>query len=80
MIKAPQKPKNYEKMVTIAEILSNSFPHVRVDFYNVNGKIIFGELTFFNASGYVEFEPDQYDFEMGKKFKVVSFEESEKKR
>lgn len=68
MTKQPIKPINYEKMVEIAEVLSKEFPHVRVDFYNLNGKIIFGEMTFFNASGYVMFDPDSFDFEMGDKF------------
>lgn len=40
------KPKNFDKMVEYAKILSKDFPFVRVDFYNDNGKIIFGELTF----------------------------------
>lgn len=62
------KPKNFEKMVEYARILSEDFPHVRVDFYNIDGDIIFGELTFHNGSGYVEFEPDEFDFEMGEKF------------
>lgn len=66
----PPKPKNYDEMVQLAEILSKPFPHVRVDFYNINGKIIFGELTFFNASGYVQFEPDEFDYIMGKRFNI----------
>ena len=76
MVNPPEKPKNYEKMVELAEILSKDFPHVRVDFYNIDGKIVFGELTFFNASGYVEFEPDQFDYDMGEQFNVISFEKS----
>ena len=64
----PDKPKNYELMVNYAELLSKPFPHVRVDFYNVGGKIIFGELTFFTASGYMQFIPDTFDLEMGKAF------------
>lgn len=64
----PPKPKNYEKMVEMAECLSEGFPHVRVDFYNIDGKIVFGEMTFFNASGYTIFEPDEFDFELGKQF------------
>lgn len=64
----PQKPKNYEMMLTIAEELSKGFPHVRVDLYNINGDIVFGEMTFFNGSGYIEFEPDSFDYEMGKQF------------
>ena len=64
----PIMPKNYYKMVEYAEILSKSFPHVRVDFYNIDGTIIFGELTFFMASGYLSFNPDSFDYEMGKQF------------
>lgn len=64
----PNKPKNYEKMIEIAESLSKRFPHVRVDLYNINGEIFFGELTFFNASGYMEFEPDEFDYMIGDKF------------
>src|SRR5690606_5437831 len=44
------KPKNFEEMIEIARILSKDFPHVRVDLYNIDGKIVFGELTFYNAS------------------------------
>lgn len=66
----PQKPENFEKMVEYAELLSKQFPHVRVDFYNINGKIVFGELTFFMASGYLFFEPDSFDYEMGEQFKL----------
>lgn len=62
------KPKNFEKMVEYARILSKDFPHVRVDFYNIDGQIVFGELTFHNGSGYVLFEPDDFDFKMGEKF------------
>lgn len=64
----PAPPENYGQMVDMAEILSKGFPHVRVDFYNLDGEIIFGEMTFFNASGYVLFEPDSFDFEMGEAF------------
>lgn len=63
-----EKPKNFEKMVEYARILSKDFPHVRVDFYNIDGQIVFGELTFHNGAGYVVFEPDEFDFMMGEKF------------
>jgi hypothetical protein len=62
------KPKQFDEMLKIAEDLSVDFPHVRVDFYNLKGKIIFGELTFYNASGYTVFSPDSFDFIMGEKF------------
>lgn len=62
------KPKNFDKMIEIAENLSKPFPHVRIDLYNIHGRIIFGELTFFSASGYYIFTPDEFDFWLGEKF------------
>lgn len=73
MTTQPEKPENYDNMVKMARILSNGFPHVRVDFYNIRGKIVFGEMTFFNASGYVDFEPDEFDLELGKHFCLPQF-------
>ena len=63
-------PINFAEMITIAEKLSKSFPHVRVDLYNVNGRIYFGELTFYDGSGYMTFSPDDFDFEIGNKFNI----------
>lgn len=63
-----EKPKNLEKMLEVARKLSEDFPFVRVDLYNVDGKIYFGELTFYPWSGYVQFYPDRFDFELGEKF------------
>lgn len=45
------RPENLEKMIEVAEKISQGFPQVRVDLYNVNGRIYFGEMTFFSASG-----------------------------
>lgn len=64
------KPKNLEKMVEIARDLSKDFPHVRVDFYNIDGKIYFGELTFYTAGGYQTYTPDEFDYILGEKFKL----------
>lgn len=61
-------PKNYDEMVKIASDLSSDFPFVRVDLYNLDGKIYFGELTFYPWSGYVQFNPDCFDYEIGSKF------------
>jgi hypothetical protein len=58
-------------MLDIASKLSKDFPFVRVDLYNVNGKIYFGELTFYPWSGYVQFNPDETDFLLGEDFKMV---------
>jgi hypothetical protein len=65
-----EKPKNFEKMVEIAKEISKDFPHVRVDFYNIDGNIYFGELTFYTAGGYQRYEPDEFDFILGEKFKL----------
>ncbi len=63
-----EKPENLEKMLAIAERLSEDFPYVRVDLYSVEGKVYFGELTFYPWSGYVQFLPDSADFMFGKDF------------
>jgi hypothetical protein len=62
------KPENFDCMVAVAEQLSAEFPEVRVDLYNVSGKIYFGELTFYDGSGYFHFSPDSFDFDLGRKF------------
>lgn len=61
----PQKPINFEKMKEMAAILSAGIPHVRVDFYEVNGKIYFGEMTFYHFSGFIPFEPEEWDKQFG---------------
>ncbi len=58
-------PANFDKMKELAARLSQGFPHIRVDFYNVNGKIYFGELTFFHWSGIVPFDPIEWDYKLG---------------
>lgn len=55
------------EMFRLAKVLSSSFPYVRVDFYECNGKIYFGEFTFFGASGFFRFEPDKWDYIWGEK-------------
>lgn len=67
------KPSNYERMLEMAERLSEDFPHVRVDLYNVNGKIYFGEQTFYDGSGYMSYNPDSFDYELGNSFDINSF-------
>ena len=61
-------PEGMDRMIRLAEILSEDFPHVRVDMYNIEGHVIFGEMTFFNASGYMRFFPDEFDYTMGGRF------------
>lgn len=64
------KPDNFEELRNVAERLSMNFPLVRVDLYDIKGRIYFGELTFYDASGYLAFEPDSFDFELGAWFKL----------
>lgn len=59
------KPKSFEKMKKLAEILSEGIPQVRIDFYDINGNIYFGEMTFSHWSGFVPFIPDEWDYRLG---------------
>ena len=61
-----KKPSNFDEMVVVAEKLASKFPFVRVDLYNINGKIYFSEMTFTPAKGTLILDDDQCDFEMGK--------------
>ena len=62
------KPEGYQEMLEIAEMLAKNFPLVRVDLYNVKGKTYFGELTYYDESGYTQFVPDEFDFTLGSMF------------
>ena len=68
----PQKPVCFEKMRELAEKLSVGIPQVRVDFYEVDGKVYFGELTFFHHGGLVPFEPEEWDYTFGSWIKLPS--------
>jgi len=68
--KSINKPKGFEEMVELAKALSKGIPHVRVDFYDINGKVYFGEMTFFHFSGWEKFEPSKYDEIFGSWLKI----------
>lgn len=63
-----KKPDGFEKMKEVASKLSKDFPEVRIDLYYIDGKIKFGEMTFYDGSGYLSFNPDKFDLYLGKKF------------
>lgn len=63
-----RKPAVYDDMLKIAGVLSEPFPEARVDLYCVENRIYFGEITFYDGSGYMGFEPDAFDYEMGNEF------------
>ncbi|MCR2045596.1 glycosyl transferase [Anaerosalibacter massiliensis] len=59
------KPKNFDKMIEFAEKLSEDKPFVRVDFYEINGQLYFGEITFYPSAGFEKFKPESYDYLLG---------------
>ena len=59
------KPENFDLMVELAHQLCQGFSHVRVDLYNVRGKIYFGEMTFTNGRGFDPIVPQEYDKTLG---------------
>ncbi len=61
----PEKPKCFEEMKQLAAKLSMGMPHVRIDFYEVNGHVYFGEFTFSHWGGLVPFNPDDWDYKLG---------------
>lgn len=64
------KPKSLEKMLELASKLSEGIPSIRIDFYDINGKIYFGEITFYQEAGFAKFEPEEYAYELGELIKI----------
>ncbi len=71
---SPQKPNRLEKMLEYAKTISSEIPHVRVDFYNIEEKIYFGEMTFYNDGGTVPFEPE-WNIKLGNLIKLPQIKE-----
>lgn len=63
--KEMKKPVSFDEMKILAKKLSAGIPHVRVDFYEVDGRVYFGELTFAHWSGFVPFDPIEWDYTFG---------------
>lgn len=68
--KSIPKPINYEKMIEFSERLAEGIPFVRTDFYEIDRKLYFGEITFFPGSGFEEFTPEAADEELGSWIKL----------
>lgn len=66
------KPASFELMKELACKLSTGIPHVRVDFYDVDGHVYFGELTFYHWSGFVPFYPREWDYKIGEMLDLPS--------
>ena len=56
-----RKPVTFEKMIELSRIISKGYPHVRVDFYEVDGRVFFGEFTLYHFSGFMPFQPEKWD-------------------
>ena len=63
-----EKPKHFSEMIQIAEELSAGFPFVRVDFYDLPNRLLVGEMTYDSSWGNKRFTPDEFDYELGRKF------------
>lgn len=61
----PPKPTKFDEMIKLATVLSKDIRFLRVDFYEIDEKIYFGELTFFPGSGYTEINPEEWDYKLG---------------
>ena len=66
------KPIKLEQMLSIASRLSACFDFVRVDLYNIDGKIYFGELTFTPVAGGLKLQPESWDLKLGQKWEMLS--------
>lgn len=64
------KPKNIKKLLEAAKTLSKNFPHCRTDFYCIDNKLFFGEMTFYHGSGTELFYPEEFGLEMGSWLKL----------
>lgn len=58
-------PANLDEMLQCARKLSAGFPHVRVDFYSIGDRLVFGEMTFYHGAGYLHFENEEFERLMG---------------
>lgn len=61
----PEKPQCFELMKELARKLSDGIPHARIDFYEVDGKVYFGEITFYHWGGMMPFDPPEWDRTFG---------------
>lgn len=73
-----KKPLNFDKMKELSKLLSKNIPFLRVDFYEIENKIYFGELTFYPNGGYEKFEPEEWDYKLGKLINLEGVRNNEK--
>lgn len=64
------KPRCHDEMIDIARKLSKNIPFVRIDLYEINGKVYFSEITFSPCAGWLPFDPQEWDYKLGKYIKL----------
>lgn len=65
-----EPPFNFDKMIEIAEKVAKNYDYVRVDLYNIDGRIYFGEITHCHGGGFDQIQPREWDFRLGEKLKI----------
>tara|TARA_R110002072_G_scaffold41085_10_gene115868 strand:- start:9120 stop:9974 length:855 start_codon:yes stop_codon:yes gene_type:complete len=73
-----QMPEHFNEMIDVAQKLSKDFPFVRVDLYNINGKILFGEMTFYPTDGRKKYIPNEYNKIIGDYLELPKIPEGQK--
>ena len=73
-----EEPSNLDEMRKLSEILADTFPYVRVDFYSIKGRAIFGEMTFYPSDGRKDFIPDEYNKIIGDYLKLPKLKRGQK--
>lgn len=68
------RPETFEKMKTYAEILAKPFPHCRIDFYSIDGRVYFGEITFYHGGGCRQFYPNEWNIIFGDLIELQSID------
>ena len=71
----PNRPSCFDEMISLSEKLSDGINNVRVDLYEIEGRVYFSEMTFYPNGGMEPFEPYEYDVELGKHFILEKYTE-----
>ena len=69
-VQLSEVPQNYSKIIALAEKLAEPFPYIRVDFYDIEGKLYVGEMTFYSGGGFSKLKPLEYDAILGEELDI----------
>lgn len=71
----PTAPSNLREMIAAAEVLAQGFPFVRVDFYSLKDRLLFGEMTLYPGGGFEEFDPEEWDMRIGESIDLTKVDQ-----